>query len=616
MVCLYTTICSFLLPAVMLASSPVSQPTENPITKHEITIYWYATNPFIYKNKQNKLHGIEYEILESFIKHLNYKRNEKIVAKWTEIKNFSALIENVHKAKSPMTMGNSAISYVAEREAIIDFTPPYMPDINVLLVSNNIPVFHQKNEIINYLKNTKLFTIENTTYQTDLQSLVNEFGLKGAYVYLFNDSEIISALEVNKSSMAYCGLPFYIKALENGTTVKRQNLFQINRDGFRFIMHKDFPFHEEANEYFESEAFKIIANQIINKYLGESNNELIWEISEFTSSEDTELAFLRKEKEVQDQKLINAQLREERQQLIIIASMALLVFLFGFIFNLLKVNRRRMQINTILKEKQRELESLLKRIEDQNKLIEQKNQMLRKRNHDLKDLNDQKKDLIGVVSHDLKSPINQIQGLVAIYKSIADPLEGQPKEVIDRIEEASGRLKTMVERILDIEAAESKQIHLNLEEININDLLSEMKVNFEPIARQKQIETKLSLPDTPNYIMADREYLLQVLENLISNAIKFSPPQKEVTISIKEKHNQTHICIADQGPGISESDQKKLFGKFQKLTAKPTGEESSTGLGLSIVKKYVLAMERDVWCESAYGKGATFIVAFDKLNSG
>ncbi|MBD1209646.1 MAG: sensor histidine kinase [Ignavibacteria bacterium] len=116
-------------------------------------------------------------------------------------------------------------------------------------------------------------------------------------------------------------------------------------------------------------------------------------------------------------------------------------------------------------------------------------------------------------------------------------------------------------------------------------------------------------------ILADEFALHQVFDNLISNAIKFSPKWSKVVVRMVRHLSESgeakvRIEIQDEGPGLTEQDKLKLFSKFARLSAKPTGQESSTGLGLSIVKRLVEAMGGQVWCESEHGKGATFIVEF------
>jgi signal transduction histidine kinase len=115
------------------------------------------------------------------------------------------------------------------------------------------------------------------------------------------------------------------------------------------------------------------------------------------------------------------------------------------------------------------------------------------------------------------------------------------------------------------------------------------------------------------YAHVDPDYTVQIFENLISNAIKFSPPEKIVKVKLVKSNGKARAEIIDEGPGLTKDDMKKVFGKFQRLSARPTGGEHSTGLGLSIVKKYVEAMNGKVWCESEYGKGANFIVEFTRV---
>ena len=109
-------------------------------------------------------------------------------------------------------------------------------------------------------------------------------------------------------------------------------------------------------------------------------------------------------------------------------------------------------------------------------------------------------------------------------------------------------------------------------------------------------------------VQADKGFLIQIIENLVSNAVKFSPPNTKVEIEVSGNQNVL-ISVKDEGPGITKEDQTKLFGKYNILSAKPTGGEPSTGLGLSIVKKYIEEMGGKVWCESQIGKGATFYVS-------
>lgn len=235
------------------------------------------------------------------------------------------------------------------------------------------------------------------------------------------------------------------------------------------------------------------------------------------------------------------------------------------------------------------------------------------KNEELVSLNNEKNNLIGIVAHDLKSPLNQIGGLITLLKLTAE-LEDEPAEFVNTMSESVNRLNGMIEKILDVEAIESKKLNLNIERVDLVGVLESLTQNYTLTAKEKDIQLISSVELDKAMASVDASFVNQIYENLISNSIKFSPPKKKIFISLTEVEGKWRCEIKDEGPGISEEDQTKLFGKFQKLSARPTGNETSTGLGLSIVKKYVDAMDGKIWCESQLNKGASFIVEFDKEN--
>jgi signal transduction histidine kinase len=151
-----------------------------------------------------------------------------------------------------------------------------------------------------------------------------------------------------------------------------------------------------------------------------------------------------------------------------------------------------------------------------------------------------------------------------------------------------------------------------LEKVNLRKIIRDVNDNLIDEINRKRIN--LSVEAEELYAKVDPDYAAQVFENLISNAIKFSPPHKDVKVILIKDNGKARAEIIDEGPGLTEDDKKKVFRKFQRLSAKPTGGEQSTGLGLSIVKKYVEAMNGKVWCESEQGKGANFIVEFNRVD--
>jgi signal transduction histidine kinase len=185
------------------------------------------------------------------------------------------------------------------------------------------------------------------------------------------------------------------------------------------------------------------------------------------------------------------------------------------------------------------------------------------------------------------------------------------KESIGFLVNALHRMNEMVSKILDIRMIEQKKINMKCEEADLGEIIQDVYQNMKETAENKNITLKIE--SRKDFGLLDRHYLTQVFENLLSNSIKFSPKNSEVLIRVVENNGEARVNFIDSGPGIREDEMDKLFGKYQKLSARPTAGENSTGLGLSIVKKYVDVMGGKVWCESDPGKGSNFIVSFRKI---
>lgn len=228
----------------------------------------------------------------------------------------------------------------------------------------------------------------------------------------------------------------------------------------------------------------------------------------------------------------------------------------------------------------------------------------------LEELNLEKNHLISIVAHDLRNPLHNIFGLSSVIKLNSENLSTKQSNYLDKILQTTARINDMIDKILDMNAIESNSLNIQWEKIDLGAILLEAQENLKDHARRKNIQIHLDGVDPFIRIQADRNYTLQIFENLISNALKFSPPNEYISVSVERLNGKVRTKVIDCGPGISTEDQQKLFGKFQRLSAKPTGGESATGLGLSIVKKYVEAMNGEVWCESKIGHGTTFFVDF------
>lgn len=246
--------------------------------------------------------------------------------------------------------------------------------------------------------------------------------------------------------------------------------------------------------------------------------------------------------------------------------------------------------------------------------LKEKNEILLKLNQQLTNLNKEKNEFLSIAAHDLKNPLSAIQSLAGIIHNSLDGLSKDKLiEFASMIEFSSRKMFSLIKNLLDVNAIESKKIHLSFNTYNFNSCLQAVLKNYIETANKKQITLEYQVKEQQIYpIFVDENALYQILDNLISNAIKYSPIGKTVFINLFKDENVVRCEIQDQGTGIEKNEQKLLFGKFARLTPQPTAGEHSTGLGLFIVKKLVTAMKGKVWCESEFGEGSKFIVEFAK----
>jgi signal transduction histidine kinase len=238
-----------------------------------------------------------------------------------------------------------------------------------------------------------------------------------------------------------------------------------------------------------------------------------------------------------------------------------------------------------------------------------KNVELASANDKLKFLNEEKNDFMGIAAHDLKNPLS---GILSFSKKIQKFEENDlpVEQVMDygkEIEKASEKMFEMITKMLDVTAIESGKRNINPETFEVTVLAQRVKLDYYQKAEQKQIEVVFNEPDKIN-VNLDKMALRQILDNVLSNAIKFSPQGKKIYFRIIPQKDSIIFSIKDEGPGLTEKDKTKLFGKFTRLSAQPTGGENSTGLGLSIAKKLSEAMKGKIWAESEEGKGAEFFI--------
>jgi len=224
-------------------------------------------------------------------------------------------------------------------------------------------------------------------------------------------------------------------------------------------------------------------------------------------------------------------------------------------------------------------------------------------NEELAHLNNEKTEFLGMAAHDLRNPLTAIIGNADLLQMPASSAE--VTESGTEIAKAGRRMLELITDLLDANAIEEGRYASELEPHDLRALVETSLQRYHSASERKQIPLVLE-PGPPRWVQADRKATLQVIDNLVSNALKYSPTGSRITLALREEGEWTKLAVQDQGPGISEADQQKLFQKHTRLSARPTGGESSVGLGLSIVKRLAEAMGGSVSCESTLGNGATF----------
>lgn len=234
----------------------------------------------------------------------------------------------------------------------------------------------------------------------------------------------------------------------------------------------------------------------------------------------------------------------------------------------------------------------------------------------LKQLAEDKDELLGILAHDLK---NHLGGMLMSAQLLSDRAareDAKLRQLAENIVYSADQMLAFVKEFLANSSAEHG-LAIRLQSISLAGAASRTVEQYREAARRKEITLLADLSTAPTNALADQVALGQVLDNLLSNAIKFTPPGKQVEVAVLPATDGWVECrIRDQGPGFKEEDKARMFRRYGRLSARPTGGEPSTGLGLSIVKTLVQAIHGELTCESAPSQGATFILRLPSPETG
>lgn len=237
---------------------------------------------------------------------------------------------------------------------------------------------------------------------------------------------------------------------------------------------------------------------------------------------------------------------------------------------------------------------------------------IKKKNDQLQGLNEQKNRFLGMAAHDLRNPLGVIMGYCTLLKTrLADSSSVDEKffTMIDKIYSSSSFMLKLINELLDVAVIEAGTVQLHLSDVNLTELIQENINLFTGLAQKKDIILNFKAIGMIPKVQCDTNKIVQVLSNLVSNAIKFSRPGGTIDVTLEASKAEATFTVTDYGTGIRPEAQKNIFQPFSQQGSIGTAGEKSTGLGLSIAHKIVQEHNGRIWFTSEPGKGTTFHVS-------
>lgn len=247
--------------------------------------------------------------------------------------------------------------------------------------------------------------------------------------------------------------------------------------------------------------------------------------------------------------------------------------------------------------------------------LERAYEELQKKNEELKQLNQQKNQFLGMAAHDLRNPLGVIGGYIdVLIESLKAKIDERSMKMLTRIKASSTLMLNLINDLLDISVIESGTVSLHLTWVDLPSLIQENLTLLKNMADKKNIKLDFSSNVPSAKVNCDPIKVTQIINNLISNAIKFSHPGDHIEVTLKPSDKQIVLAVQDHGTGLSPEAKKRLFEPFSKGSSIGTAGEKGTGLGLAITHKIVAEHKGKIWVDSEIGKGSTFYVSLPFSN--
>ena len=340
--------------------------------KGTIAVLWYAIEPFIYFN-EGRITGIEYELMQGFAPFLKKNYDIDLTIKWVDARAFEPIYPAIKNSAEKGLFAMSYYSITDQRKKEVNFAPPYMPDLNILVTSNNVPVYNSEAAFMRNVQRYSGYTMAQTTMEEDMQQLRGiEPTLKISN--RLDDYEVLNQIAAENNAFGYVPLSIYVLALQRGTKVKRQKIMATRREGLAAVYTKASDWKEAVDAYFTSEDCRRLTNTLIRKHLGVEVADIILEVSGPDSSRrpTADIELLTKEREIVTKRLIDTALQYQRSKTVRnITIVAGLVFIaLSLILYRMFAGKRRLA--ALLTQRNQEIIQQKQEIEKINRQLQQK----------------------------------------------------------------------------------------------------------------------------------------------------------------------------------------------------------------------------------------------------
>ncbi len=390
----------------------------------QITVLHFPAEPFVIIGDSGKLSGIEVELIKALVKYIKERYGYNITINYAPPGKFPDFYNKIKTGQNGI-FGTSSLSITEKRKAEVQFSPPYIPDIEVLISSRNLPNAENEAEIISWLSKVKFLTVANTSFDENLQQIAKRGPVR---IEAVENSEVLrQRISKEADLLGYCELPAYLLAFKKGVRLRRQFPFKVERQGYAFIYPKNSDWKAPIEAFFASDSFPKIIERILHNYLGEDIHELIHSVagSDTSTGSSREIRLLTKEREFQNLELQRQQLEINYQTTLqrVAWGGVVIALLFGIILYVRFRDKQR--ANIVLSNKNAEIQA-------QQKALSHALEELQAAQHQI--IASEKQAALGKlvanIAHELNTPVGAIRASVNnLLETLPQVLEKLPQVI-------------------------------------------------------------------------------------------------------------------------------------------------------------------------------------------